>query len=68
MRRAAATVCAVLAAAIAGTSIANAQAPGDFYRDKTLTLVVGYGIGGGYDVYARLLARHIARHLSLIHI
>ena len=63
MRRAAATVCAVLVAALAGTSIANAQTPGDFYRDKTLTLVVGYGVGGGYDVYARLLARHIARHI-----
>ena len=63
MRRAAATVCAVLIAALAGTSIANAQTPGDFYRDKTLTLVVGYGVGGGYDVYARLLARHIARHI-----
>jgi len=63
VRRAAATLCAVLVAALAGTSIANAQTPGDFYRDKTLTLVVGYGVGGGYDVYARLLARHIARHI-----
>ena len=63
MRRAAATVCAVLVAALASSSTANAQTLGDFYRDKTLTLVVGYGVGGGYDVYARLLARHIARHI-----
>ena len=56
-------VCACLVAAIAGASTANAQTAGDFYRDKTLTLVVGYGVGGGYDVYARLLARHIARHI-----
>lgn len=35
----------------------------DFYRNKTLTLVVGYAVGGGYDVYARLLARHLPRHI-----
>jgi tripartite-type tricarboxylate transporter receptor subunit TctC len=63
VRRAAAAVCAVLVAALASSSRANAQTTGDFYRDKTLTLVVGYGVGGGYDVYARLLARHIARHI-----
>lgn len=42
--------------------MAVAQAP-DFYRDKTITLVVGYGAGGGYDAYARLLARHLPRHI-----
>jgi tripartite-type tricarboxylate transporter receptor subunit TctC len=35
----------------------------DFYRTKPLTLVVGYAVGGGYDVYARLLARHLPRHI-----
>jgi tripartite-type tricarboxylate transporter receptor subunit TctC len=35
----------------------------DFYSGKTLTLVVGYSAGGGYDQYARLLARHYARHI-----
>ena len=63
MRRAIATACAFFAAAIAGAITANAQTTGDFYKDKTLSLVVGYGVGGGYDVYARLLARHIARHI-----
>ena len=64
MIRAAATIAALLIAAAAGLSDASAQgAPGDFYKDKTLSLVVGYGVGGGYDVYARLLARHIARHI-----
>ena len=63
MRRATATVCALLVAAVAGIASANAQTSGDFYKDKTLNLVVGYGVGGGYDVYARLLARHMARHI-----
>jgi tripartite-type tricarboxylate transporter receptor subunit TctC len=35
----------------------------DFYSGKTVTLVVGYGPGGGYDVYARLVGRHIGRHI-----
>jgi tripartite-type tricarboxylate transporter receptor subunit TctC len=56
--------CAVFVAALIGDAIGTAQAAdNEFYRDKTLTLVVGYGVGGGYDVYARLLARHIARHI-----
>lgn len=35
----------------------------DFYRGKQLTLIVGFGPGGGYDAYARLLARHIGAHI-----
>jgi len=33
----------------------------DFYRDKSVTIFVGYAAGGGYDQYARLLARHLGR-------
>lgn len=40
-----------------------AAATGDFYAGKTLNLIVGYGPGGGYDVYARLVARAMARQL-----
>src|SRR5215469_13970250 len=42
---------------------AGAQTVEDFYRGKRLTLTVGYGPGGGYDVFARLLARHLGRFL-----
>jgi tripartite-type tricarboxylate transporter receptor subunit TctC len=56
--------CVIFFVAIAGIASAQAQPAGDFYKDKTLNLVVGYGVGGGYDVYARLLARHIARHIA----
>ena len=35
----------------------------DFYRGKTLTIVVGFTPGGGFDINARLLARHIGRHI-----
>jgi tripartite-type tricarboxylate transporter receptor subunit TctC len=40
----------------------NAQAQ-EFYKDKTLTFIVGYSAGGTYDQYTRLIARHIGRHL-----
>src|SRR6478752_7715568 len=46
------------AAATAGADVA------DFYRGKTLRILVGYGPGTGYDVYARLLARHLSKHLA----
>jgi tripartite-type tricarboxylate transporter receptor subunit TctC len=35
----------------------------DFYRGKTITLVIGYSAGGGYDIFARLLARHLGSHI-----
>ncbi len=35
----------------------------DFYKGKTLSIIVGYTTGGGYDVYARLLARYIAEYI-----
>src|SRR3977135_4288427 len=44
-------------------SQASAQTVEEFYRGKRLTLTVGYGPGGGYDVFARLLARHMGRFL-----
>jgi tripartite-type tricarboxylate transporter receptor subunit TctC len=35
----------------------------DYYAGKTIELIVGGGPGGGYDIYARALARHLARHI-----
>ena len=42
---------------------ASAQSVADFYRGKTLRLIVGFGPGGGYDSNARLLARFIGGYL-----
>jgi len=36
---------------------------GEYYKGKQITLTIGYGPGGGYDVYARLLARHMGRKI-----
>jgi tripartite-type tricarboxylate transporter receptor subunit TctC len=54
-----------LAASLAALALApaNAQSAAEFYKDKTVDIYIGYSAGGGYDVYARILARHIGRHL-----
>lgn len=47
-------------ALILTTAFARAD---DFYKGKTLTIVVGFTAGGGYDVYARAVARRLADHI-----
>jgi tripartite-type tricarboxylate transporter receptor subunit TctC len=42
---------------------ARADAVADFYRGKTVTLTVASGSGGGYDFFARALAKHIGRYI-----
>jgi tripartite-type tricarboxylate transporter receptor subunit TctC len=39
------------------------QPPADFYRGKTVSIIVGSGAGGGFDTTARLVARHIGKHI-----
>jgi tripartite-type tricarboxylate transporter receptor subunit TctC len=57
------------AAAIAVTLTAGALiaatplAAADYYSGKTVELIVGAGPGGGYDIYARIVARHLARFI-----
>jgi tripartite-type tricarboxylate transporter receptor subunit TctC len=41
---------------------ADAQEP--FYRGKTIRLIVGLAPGGGYDLYARVIARHLGKHIA----
>jgi tripartite-type tricarboxylate transporter receptor subunit TctC len=45
------------------TGGAQAQTPEQFYTGKTVEIYVGFSAGGFYDVYARLIARHIGRHI-----
>lgn len=42
----------------------TAVAAEPFYKDKTITLVIGFSPGGGYDSYARAVARHIPAHIE----
>src|SRR3954469_9284612 len=48
---------------IAGTVGAATQSSGEFYRGKSITLLVGGTAGGGVDVSARILARYLGKHL-----
>jgi len=54
---------AVLALALAHISSARAQSVADFYRGKSIDLDIGYSVGGGYDLYARLIARRLGGHI-----
>jgi tripartite-type tricarboxylate transporter receptor subunit TctC len=54
--------CAATVAALSSVP-AQAQAVADFYRGKTLRILIGYGPGGGYDIYGRLVAEFLPRHL-----
>ena len=46
---------------LSGVGGAIAQEP--FYKGKTIRIIVGFSAGGGYDAYARLIARHMVRHI-----
>lgn len=52
----------VLLAAFA-PAMAAAQNAEEFYRGKSITMLVASGVGGGYDVYARTFGRYVSKHL-----
>ena len=59
-----ATLATLVAATLLGSATVSAAADvADFYRGKRINFVIGYGTGGGYDIYARLLARFIGEHI-----
>ena len=42
---------------------ACAQTPAEFYKNRPITVLIGGGVGGGYDVYVRTFIRHATRHI-----
>jgi len=48
---------------ISALASAPAQAQAPFYHGKTITIIVGYLAGDGYDIWARLLAAHLGKHI-----
>ncbi len=65
MTRAKTNLSALFALAMLHASPAQAQsdAAADFYRGKTVNVLIGVGVGGEYDIQARLVARHIGKHI-----
>lgn len=57
----------ILALTVMGSLVAAAPEPAaaqaDFYKGKSIDLIISTGVGGGLDSNARLLARHLARHI-----
>ena len=56
---------AALVLTVIGLAVPPARADdvADFYKGKRINLIVSYGPGGGYDVYARVLSRHMGKHV-----
>lgn len=54
-------LCVGLAGLVPGSAKADAIA--DFYKGKIITLVIGFGPGGGYDRYARVVSKHLGNHI-----
>src|SRR5262249_2760876 len=59
--------CACIAVAVVGTvafaSPVAAQSVADFYKGRTITLLMGTGPGGSYDLYGRTIAERLGRHI-----
>src|ERR1700722_16917300 len=53
----------MLAALLTAAVPAQAQSVAEFYHGKTLRMLIGYGPGGGYDIYGRLVAEFLPRFL-----
>jgi len=62
MRGAGAAVLAIASIALAAP-IASAQSPADFYKGRNVDVYIGYSVGGAYDLYARVIARHLGKHI-----
>ena len=57
-----ATAAFVIAALMLPVS-AGAQSVAEFYRGRQVQMLIGYSAGAGYDLYARVLARHMGKHI-----
>jgi tripartite-type tricarboxylate transporter receptor subunit TctC len=55
----------LVAAVLSVSAVVDVRADpaADFYRGKTIRMIIGYGPGGGYDLYGRLVAEFLPRHI-----
>jgi tripartite-type tricarboxylate transporter receptor subunit TctC len=52
-----------LALLVIGSAMLNVHATDDFFNGKTITILIGNGVGGGYDMSTRIFAKNLARHI-----
>jgi tripartite-type tricarboxylate transporter receptor subunit TctC len=55
--------CIVIIAALAAGEASAQEAVAEFYKGRQITVIVGSSAGGGYDIYARLVSRHLPKHI-----
>ena len=60
---AALSIAASAALVVGGQSATLAQTPAEFYKGKTVTMLIGSAPGGGYDALGRAVARHLPKHI-----
>ncbi|MDB5593663.1 MAG: hypothetical protein JWM36_624 [Hyphomicrobiales bacterium] len=53
-----------IAATLSLTAVARSETPAEFYKGKDVRMLISHPPGGGYDIYARLFARHLTRFLD----
>jgi len=64
MNRITGSIGALLAAATSmAAATVQAQSAAEFYGKNEITMVIGYNPGGTYDLYARLVAKHLGKHI-----
>lgn len=56
-------IATAVAAVLLAAPAAQADAVADFYKNKQLRILVGYGAGGGYDTVTRLVGKHLSKHI-----
>ena len=49
---------------VAATAGVSAEGVEDFYKGRNVDLYIGYSVGGAYDLYARLIGRHLGSHIA----
>jgi tripartite-type tricarboxylate transporter receptor subunit TctC len=54
---------AILVLSLAAAVPAKAQSVEEFYEGNVLSLYIGFSVGGGYDAYGRIVARHLGKHI-----
>ena len=56
--------CVCVSLGLAVLPLGSIAGAADFYKDRTITFIIGSSPGGGYDTYSRLVARHLGRHIG----
>ena len=63
MKKIVAGAAALAAGLLVAVPLAHAETPAEFYKGKTISMIIGYPPGGAYDIYARLISLYMEKHV-----